>query len=179
MTRLTPSARNVCILMAIAMIALAHTRRAGAGEIDVHRRTLANGVRACYLHHPGAAGVSVFTFLPMGLCADDAGRTQWAHLVEHLVIRTTAPGQLRTVNAETLPDHMRLDFYGASPADLAEGLSHHARWLRGLPFTDESLRDEPGRANAEIEHAARGMFTHKFATAAWNQVYRHGRGDVA
>lgn len=167
--------------VALACIALAlnvQGRTALAAPPTVHERVLPNGVRACYLHHPDAKGVSIFTFLPMGLAGDDAGRTQWAHLVEHLVIRTTVAGQLSNVNAETMPDHMRLDYYG-TPGDWREGLSHPARWLKGLPFTEASLRDEPGRANAEVDHTAKVFATHKFATAAWNQVYRHGRDDVA
>src|SRR5687768_10204991 len=102
MTRFIWSALIVCTLLASTPLP------AACAAIEVHERVLPNGVRACYLHHAGAKGVSIFTFLPMGLCADEAGHTQWAHLVEHLVIRTTVPGRLMSVNAETLPDHMRL-----------------------------------------------------------------------
>jgi hypothetical protein len=151
---------------------------AAAPPPTVHRRTLANGVRVCYLHVKGSEHFSMFTFLPMGLASDDAGHAQWAHLVEHLVIRTTTPGQLTSVNAETLADHMRLDYYGGR-ADWRDGLDHHVRWLSGLPFTEESVRVEPGRANGETEYAVRELATHKFAAAAWGQVVRHGAGHAA
>src|SRR5687767_8722199 len=96
-------------------------------------RTLFNGVRVVVVHFPKSTNVSLFTFSPMGLCGDDPGQAQWLHLVEHLVIRSTFSNDLQRANAETLPDHMRLDFYG-STADWQEGLSHHRRWLEGVPF---------------------------------------------
>ena len=149
-------------------------RAAGAAVPTLHERTLPSGIRVCYLHVAGSPHFSTFSFLPMGLASDDAGRTQWAHLVEHLVIRTTMPGALTNANAETLPDHMRLDHYGSADT-WREGLTHHAKWLGGLSFTDASVRDEPARANGETEFAAKALATHKFATAAWNQVARHGK----
>ena len=151
---------------------------AHAAAPTVHRRTLPNRVRVCYLHMKDSPDVSIFTFLPMGLAFDDAGRTQWAHLIEHLVLRTTMPGPLKNANAETLPDHMRLDFYGTRE-NWREGLNHHARWISGEPFTDVSVRDEPGRANGETEFAIKALATHKFAAAAWNQAARHGRKNIA
>ncbi|HEV2293979.1 MAG TPA: insulinase family protein [Tepidisphaeraceae bacterium] len=161
----------LCPLLAVA-------RPAAAAAPTLHRRTLPNGVEVCYLHAKGSTNFSMFTFLPMGLAWDDAGHAQWAHLIEHLVIRTTVPGPLTNVNAETLPDHMRLDYYG-SEGNWREGVRHHARWLAGEPFTDESVRVEPARANAETEHAVRMLATHKFATAAWGQVCRHGADRAA
>src|SRR5829696_3109193 len=119
----------LCALLATSVRAAAPT---------VHRRTLPNGIRVSYLHLKDSNDVSIFTFLPMGLAFDEAGRTQWAHLIEHLVLRTTMPGRLTHANAETLPDHMRLDFYGTRE-NWREGLKHHARWLAGEPFTDVSV----------------------------------------
>ena len=148
-----------------------------AAAPQVHERTLANGIRVAYLHVKDSNDFSAFTFLPMGLAFDEADRTQWSHLIEHLVLRTTHPGELSNANAETLPDHMRLDFYGTKD-DWREGLAHHAKWISRTPFTDESVRVEPGRANAETAHAVKAMATHKFAMAAWNQACRYGRGHV-
>jgi len=143
----------------------------------VHERTLPNGIRVAYLHVKDSADFSICTFLPMGLAFDDVDRSQWSHLIEHLVIRSTHPDALANVNAETLPDHMRLDFYGTK-ADWREGLAYHAKWLGGAPFTDESVRVEPGRANAETAYTVKAMATHKFAMAAWNQACRFGRAHV-
>lgn len=155
-----------------ALLTLTGSSRAAAPTL--HERSLPNGVRVCYLHVEGSADFSTFAFLPLGLAFDDAGRAQWAHLIEHLVLRTTTPGDLTHANAETLPDHMRLDFYGTKN-DWREGLRHHAKWLGGTPFTEKSAREEPARANAETAFAIKALSTHKFATAAWNQAARHGR----
>src|SRR5687767_6502994 len=86
---------------------------ASAAVPILHERTLENGIRLRYLYLKDSTNVAMFTYLPIGLAFDDADRGQWSHLLEHLIIRTTVPpGEpLKTVNAETLPDHMRLDFY--------------------------------------------------------------------
>jgi hypothetical protein len=78
----------------------------------VEARTLTNGLRVVAIHFPSSTNASIYTFLPLSLTTDDAGQAQWSHLVEHLVIRSTIPDDSREANAETLPDHMRLDFYG-------------------------------------------------------------------
>ena len=114
----------------------------------------------------------------MGLCSDGPGRAQWSHLVEHLVIRTTIPLGSQQGNAETLPDHMRLDFYGSTD-NWQKGLSHHARWLQGVPFTQKSLQAEKTHVNSECDFTAQRLATHKFAMAAWAQGYRHGRKHAA
>src|SRR5256885_874192 len=100
----------------------------------------------------------------MGLTADGAGQTQWAHLVEHLVIRSTVASDLSIANAETLPDHMRLDFYGGTN-NWKEGLSHVQRWLRGVPFTAQSLAAEKPKVNQEVDYTVKNFATHKFALA--------------
>lgn len=167
MKRYLGCAGTLCALMGAV-------QAASAAAPSVHERTLNNGIRVAYLHVAGSPDFSILTFLPMGLAFDERDRAQWSHLIEHLVIRTTVPGRLTNVNAETLPDHMRLDYYGTRE-DWREGLSHHARWLNGLPFTEESIQTEPGRANSEADFAAKALATHKFAIAAWNQVCRCGK----
>ncbi len=146
--------------------------------------TLANGLRIVAVHIGGSTNVAIFTFLPMGLAFDGPGQSQWSHLVEHLVIRSTVPADSAQANAETLPDHMRLDWYG-SVDNWQTGLKHQADWLTGIPFTTENLLAEKPRVNSECDFTARNFATHKFAMAAWNQGYRHGRtnaplkGDIA
>jgi predicted Zn-dependent peptidase len=149
-----------------------------AGDPQIESRTLENGLRVVYIFVPGSRTFSMFSLLPMGLAADDAGRAQWAHLVEHLVIRTTMPDSLTQANAETLADHMRLDYY-AKDGNWREALAHHERWLRGLPFTEDRLKVEVALANAEAENTARNLASLKFAIAAWNQAYRHGKKHAA
>jgi RNA polymerase sigma factor (sigma-70 family) len=140
--------------------------------------TLENGIRVVSVNFPGSENVSIFTYLPMGLAMDGPGQAQWSHLVEHLVIRSTISGGLQEANAETLHDHMRLDFYGTLE-NWEEGLSHHARWLEGVPFTEENLGAEKPKIKAEGDFVSSRFMTHKFAFAAWAQGYRHGQSHAA
>lgn len=140
--------------------------------------TLPNGIRVVLVPIPKSEHVSIFTYVPMGLASDAAGETQWAHLVEHLVIRTTHPTPSQEVNAETLPDHMRLDFYGTVD-NWREGLAHHAAWLTRGDFDETSLRREIPLVLSECDFTAQNLATHKFAMAAWGQACRHGRDHVA
>lgn len=145
--------------------------------------TLSNGVRVVLVPIPESHNVSIFTYVPMGLASDPAGMTQWAHLVEHLVIRSTHPQPTQDVNAETLPDHMRLDFYGTT-SNWKEGLAQHATWLSHGDFDEATLQREIPPVLSECDFTARNLATHKFAMAAWGQAARHGkdraevRGDI-
>lgn len=145
---------------------------------EVNSFTLPNGIRVLSLYIRDSNDVSIFTYLPMSLASDGLGQGQWSHLVEHLVIRTTVPFSSQQANAETLPDHMRLDFYGTIN-NWQEGLSHHAKWLKGVPFTEKILQAEKLNVNSECENIAKNLFTHKFAMAAWAQGYRHGLKHAA
>jgi predicted Zn-dependent peptidase len=131
-----------------------------------------------------STNVSIFTYLPMGMAEDGAEQTQWSHLVEHLVIRSTISEDLAIANGETLPDHMRLDFYG-TVENWKQGIDHCKRWLQGLPFTQKNLATEKPKIDSEVDFTVKNFATHKFAMAAWAQGARHGRsfaavrGDVA
>jgi predicted Zn-dependent peptidase len=149
-----------------------------AAKPQVDTFTLENGIRVILLYISDSNNVSVFTFLPMGLVYDAPGQSQWSHLVEHLTIRSTVPSSSTEVNGETLPDHIRLDFYG-TVNNWKEGVSQHARWLKGVPFTKKSLRAEKRHVNSECDFVAKRLATHKFAMAAWAQGYRHGQGHAA
>lgn len=139
---------------------------------------LPNGIRVVAVHFPKSTNVSIFTYTPMGLASDGPGHAQWAHLVEHLVIRSTVPGDFTHANAETLADHMRLDTYGTVD-DWQKWLSHHRRWIEGVPFTEANLQAEKPRVVSECVVTARNFATHKFALAAWAQGVRHGQKHVA
>jgi predicted Zn-dependent peptidase len=58
-------------------------------------------------------------------------------------------------------------------------LSHHLRWLEGVPFTEAILAAEKPKVIAECDFTARNFATHKFAVAAWSQGFRHGVKHVA
>jgi len=164
------------VLAAVHAVSVCQSASAAAPQTD--RFTLENGIRVVVFHVPESTNAAIFTYLPMGLASDAPGRAQWSHLIEHLVLRSTVPSGSPEANAETLPDHMRLDSYG-TVKNWQEGLSHHARWLEGVPFTDENLQAEKPRVNAECDITARILATHKFALAAWAQGCRHARAHVA
>lgn len=140
--------------------------------------TLKNGIRVVSLYVAGSKNVSIFTFLPMGLVSDGPGQAQWSHLVEHLVIRSTVPYGSQQANAETMHNNMRLDLYGTVD-NWQEGLSHHVRWLEGVPFTEQNLQAEKVRVNNECYSLVQNLATHKLAIAAWAQGFRHGQTHAA
>lgn len=140
--------------------------------------TFSNGIHVVSVCFPASTNVSIFSFLPMGLTSDGPEQAQWSHLIEHLVIRSSVPANSPEANAETLPDHMRLDFYG-NLANWKEGLSHHRRWLEGVPFTEASLAAEKPKVIAECDFTAHNFATHKFAVAAWSHGFRHGAKHIA
>jgi hypothetical protein len=150
---------------------------------EIATRQLTNGIRAVVVHFPHSTNLSIYTFSPLSLATDAAHQAQWSHLVEHMVIRSTVAEDVRFANAETLPDHMRLDFYG-NIGNWQEGLAYHREWLRGIPFTQTNLDKEKPKVNRECDFTARNFATHKFAIATWNQGFRQGvtqvklKGDV-
>ncbi len=73
---------------------------------------------------------------------------------------------------------MRLDYYGGL-SDWKQGLSHHRRWLEGVPFTQAGLEKEKPKVIEECDFATTNLATHKFAAAAWSQGFRHGRTNIA
>jgi len=166
--------RTVILTIILSLIC----QRALSSTPKVDSFTLINGIRVISLFIRDSNNVSIFTYLPMSLASDGPGEGQWSHLVEHLVIRTTVPSDSQQANAETLPDHMRLDFYGTIN-NWQEGLSHHAKWLKGVPFTEKNLEAEKLNINSECESVASRLFTHKFAMAAWAQGCRHGLEHAA
>ncbi len=162
---------------------LGYFSHAFAAPPEVTRFTLSNGIKVVNLYVENSTFVGICSYLPLGLAADGKAKTQWSHLIEHLTIRTTGAVDFKTSNAETMADNMRLDFIG-NTENWTDGLKLHAQWLSGLPFSAESLAEELPKALSEINVTEKRLATHKFAFAAWNQVFRHGettismRGDV-
>ena len=167
----------------VALLILGNFSLASAAPPEVTRFTLSNGIKVVNLYVENSTDVGIFSYLPLGLVADGKAKTQWSHLIEHLTIRTTGPTDFKTSNAETMADNMRLDFTGNTD-NWTQGLKQHAQWLSGLPFSAESLAEELPKALSEIDATEIRLATHKWAFAAWNQVFRHGettismRGDV-
>jgi len=163
---------GLCLILSLTC------RRALSAVPKITSFQLDTGIRVVCLYVADSKNVSIFSFLPIGLASDGPGQGQWSHLLEHLTIRTTVPYGSQQANAETLPDHMRLDFYGTVD-NWQQGLSHHAEWLEGVPFTNEKLQAEKPHIISECDIVAKRQATHKFAIAAWAQGYRHGRTHAA
>ena len=68
---------------------------------------LENGVRVTLVHAPDAPRQHFFTFISGVLLGDGAGRTQFSHLVEHMLIRATDPGSLVADGIEINPADSR------------------------------------------------------------------------
>ena len=167
----------------VVVFLLGNFSLAFAAPPEVTRFTLSNGIKVVNLYVEDSTDVVILSYLPLGLATDGKTKTQWSHLIEHLTIRTTGPIDFRTSSAETMADNMRLEFIGNTD-NWTQGLEKQAKWLSGLPFSAESLAEELPRALSEINYTEANLATHKWASAAWNQVFRHGetaiamRGDV-
>ncbi|MFG0317727.1 MAG: protein kinase, partial [Planctomycetota bacterium JB042] len=172
-------------LSALAVPADGDPPPGGLGGVE---RTLGNGVRAAVVELPSAPSQAFFTILPLGLLADAPGEAQFAHLLEHMMIRSTDPDALEVdglrLNGETNGRFLRLESIGP-PDRWRTALDRHAGWLSARDVDPEVLAREKVRIAGEEEQTARNGYTGKWALAAWNQVVRHGlphaavHGDVA
>ena len=149
-----------------------------AAPPKVTRFTLSNGIRVVSLYVEDSTDVVIFSYLPLGLVTDGKTKAQWSHLIEHLTLRTTGPIDYPASSAETMADNMRLEFIGNTD-NWTQGVERHTKWLSGLPFSEESLAEELPKALSEINYTEANLGTHKWASAAWNQVFRHGETDIS
>lgn len=149
-----------------------------AAPPKVTRFTLNNSIRVVSLYVENSTDVVILSYLPLGLATDGKTKAQWSHLVEHLTLRTTGPIDYPSSSAETMADNMRLESIGNTD-NWMQGLERHAKWLSGLPFSEESLAEELPNALSEIDATETRLATHKWAFAAWNQVFRHGETDIS
>lgn len=175
------------LLAVLALLFAAAPSR--AGDPPFHETVLDNGLRVTVVEAPGAAKQGFLTLLPMGLLSDDPGQTQWSHLLEHFILRSTSPGTILyevdgiLVNGETTALALRLETF-ASPDRWRDSHRHHVEWLRagGLAPSaelDAMLEREKGVIAREVEGTSMAGATHKWAMAAWNQVVRHGAIHVS
>lgn len=152
-----------------------------AGSWDAWREhTLPNGIPVTLVHAPLAEQQAVFTFLPLGFLDDPEGRPQFAHLIEHVLLRSTDPapdpGGL-LVNGETMGLTMRLEAF--APADRwREAVQRHAAWLSLDALPPGLLPAEKMALATELDTTVRAGYGHKWALAAWNEVVRHGARHV-
>ena len=158
-----------------------------AQEVESVEFRLDNGLEVTLHRFPEATGQAVYILLPHGLLFDDAHRAQFAHLMEHMLIRSHDGDGPRDdellINGETGALGMRLEALGPLES-WRKGLETVARWMTPGAFDEKTLQREKEKIAMEMETTISSGFVHKWADAAWNQVVRHGlprarvRGDV-
>jgi hypothetical protein len=165
------------LLQAIVVFAVVVASNALADDVDVHRLQLENGIRVVIVHAPDAPRQAIFTFLPLTMANDEAGRAQWSHLLEHMLIRSTDPIGLSAegvqFNGETTHTYLRLETF-SEPAKWTEALRRHFNWLTAKSFDAGVLEREKANIAMEERGTAERGYTSKFALAAWHQAFHHG-----
>jgi hypothetical protein len=165
--------------LVIAALARLPSPAPGDGLVE---SSLSDGIRLSVLEAREAPRQAFLVFLPLGLAHDDAGRAQWSHLLEHLLIRTTDPEGLSdgavNFNGETTEGYLRLEL-DAPPAEAGRAAQKLLAWIAARKFEETSLAREKKNIALEIENTASRGFTHKWAAAAWAQAVRHGAKEVA
>ena len=163
----------------VGLFFLGNFSLAFAAPPEVTRFTLSNGIRVVNLYVEDSTDVGIFSYLPLGLVADGKAKTQWSHLIEHLVLRTTGPiNNYMERNGQTTYHGMHLDFMGTMD-NWKQGLELQAKWLSNLPFSEDDLVEELPKALSEFDFVSNNLHTGLFAMAAWNQAFRHGETDIA
>lgn len=163
----------------VVLFILGNFSLVSAAPPEVKRFTLSNGIRVVNLYVENSTDVGIFSYLPLGLVADGKAKTQWSHLIEHLVLRTTGPiNSYVERNGQTTYHGMHLDFMGTTD-NWKQGLELQAKWLSDSPFSEADLVEELPKALSELDFVTNNLHTGLFAMAAWNQVFRHGETDIA
>jgi predicted Zn-dependent peptidase len=149
--------------------------------------SLSNGATLHVLTSKDAPKQATMTFLPLGLTSDRRDEAQFAHLGEHMMIRSTDPKLLKvgsiSLNGETTNEVLRLESL-ADPEDWAPALERHIKWLHNRTVDAKVLAREKVRIEGEERGTVPRGLNHKWAAVAWTQ-YMAGsdhaavHGDVA
>lgn len=178
MKALFVTTRNVLRLAIASLVGVG----AAAQDAGWTHTTLDGGVHLSVLHVPDAPRQSSFVFLPLGLSLDEAHRTQFAHLIEHMLIRQVDPEGMVVdgieINGETSAELLRLEAI-APPDKWRDALSHQVRWVTTRKFEDDELEREKAAMARELDTTVASGYTHKWAQAAWNQIVNHGLDHAA
>ena len=163
----------------VVLFILGNFSFASAAPPEVTRFTLSNGIQVVSLYVEDSTDVCIFSYLPLGLVTDGKAKTQWSHLIEHLVLRTTGPiNNYVERNGQTTHHGMHLDFIGTTD-NWKRGLELQTKWLSNSPLSETDLAEELPKALSELDFVTNNLHTGLFAMAAWNQVFRHGETDIA
>lgn len=151
-----------------------------------HDFALPLGVRATYWHVPAAEQAVAYAYLPLSLVEDPEHRSQYSHLMEHLLLHShrSEEGDPIQVQAETTESSLRI---GAlfPISHWRHALDRLRKWATLPRFAAEILAEQKQSIALEEEHAIAHRAGHKLAIAAWNQVIGWGlteatlRADLA
>ena len=134
-------------------------------DSEIGRFALANGITVTAVHAAQAPKQVVFTTLPLGLLLDGPGESQFSHLLEHMMIRSTDPVGLEvdgvTFNGETMNTSLRLETFCA-PERIADALDRHVRWLATRHVDQRTLEQEKELIALEETNTVAGGYTHKW-----------------
>lgn len=179
---MTSFARALAAAGVLGVAGIAPAAPAQAPADPFTRVELPHGGRALILTVDGAERQSFLAFLPLDLHHDGPHCAQFAHLLEHLLIRSTDPDSLSAegleLNGETGGGFLRLDAY-AAPSRWREALDRQRRWLAARDFDAAVLEREKGRIAGELATTVPRGATHKWASAAWSQAIAHGLEHAA
>lgn len=171
------------IAAAVFSLVFASIGAAAADEPpNIERFQLPSGIRVVIMQVPDAQRQAIFTFLPLTLASDESHCAQWAHLVEHMLLRTTDPLRLSfggvQLNGETTHLSLRLESF-ADKDQWVAALQRHCRWLVARQLDPEALVREKSVIAEEERFTVANGATGKFAIAAWNQIVRLGLDHAA
>lgn len=175
---------SLAALLLGALTLLAPQQSERVSTTDVWRdHPLPNGAVLSVLSAPQLESQAFFLVLPTGYVLDGPGETQWAHVLEHLLLRVVDPehdlhtSQGLRVAAETTQSALRLEVY-APPERWQAGLELLTEWLATASVSRKDLAAEQSRITEELRELLPQRRTHKWAAAAWAQVVRHGAEHV-
>ena len=165
--------------LASALAAAVAVAQEGVQWVD---ETLSDGTSLTVVEIPTAPRQSTLVRLPFGLISDGPGRTQWAHLAEHMLIRHLDPigvgSESMEFNGETTGNAMRLEVY-CTPDHLPQALNKLQGWLNTESIDPAVLAREKMMIEQEELGTTSNNATQKWALSAWNQVVRHGATHVS
>ena len=129
-------------------------------ELELHRATLANGLRVLVVPDPATPVVGVSVHVDVGFRSEPEGRTGFAHLFEHLMFQGSesleklehfrqVQGAGGVFNGSTHQDYT--DYFEVLPgAALERALFLEADRLRAPMLTEENLRNQVDVVKEEI-----------------------------
>ncbi len=148
----TPRMARLLVSALVLVMLLASMPAAQALKLNVHRKTLANGMEVVVIPDHRAPVVTHMVWYRVGAADEPSGKTGLAHFFEHLMFKGTekiAPGMFSRIierhggedNAFTGPDYTAY-FQRIAKAHLPLVMAMEADRMRNLRLTAEMVRTE-------------------------------------